>query len=748
MSFLNFVPVFVLCLSAVSGAVHAAISEDPATPVDWVNTYIGTGGSSDGPEYGGTMPLVTTPFGMTNWTAQTRQNRISVSSYAYEDGTISGFIGTHQPAVWMGDYGYVTLMPETGAIQPTVEYRRQPFSHRDETSTPYYYSVKMGQDPAHRILAEITATDHCGYLRFTFPAGAKGSVLVEATRAGTTGFVAVDAAKREITGYNPDRMDSYLSELKLPNFKGYFVIRFRQAFRAQGVYQGVLPVPDKSAVTGDAVGAYAQFDTAADPVVEAQVGTSFISIDQARANLDAELPAWNFAAARDALKKSWNEKLGIATIEGAGEDERHIFYTGLYHALLYPKLFSEHGRYYSAFDDKIHEGVSYTAFSIWDTFRAENSLLTLFAPERIDGMISALLQDFQEGGWMPKWPNPSYTNIMIGTHADSLVAEAIAKGFKGFDYRLAYAALYKDAMTPPDGDTTRPWLDREPGVPYEARAGLTYAKQLGYIPADKVSESASSTLEESYDDFAVAQVAKAIGNQRDYKFFLQRSRSYKNLFNAARGFMQARNADGSWADPEKGWTEGDQWVYLFAPLHDIAGVMALLGGEERFNAQLDAHFAGGHNRHDNEPSHHYGYLYDFGGQPWKTQAKVRQLAREAYANSTTGILGNEDCGQMSAWYVFTALGFYPLNPASAQYVIGSPLFKAVHLSLPNGNRFDISAPNNGPENVYIQSVKLNGKSLDIPVITYAQIEAGGKLEFVMGRQPSKWAANWRQEKAL
>jgi predicted alpha-1,2-mannosidase len=743
MSFLNFAPVFVLCLSAASGAVHAATSQDRMTPVDWVNTYIGTGGSSDGPEYGGTMPLVTTPFGMTNWTAQTRQNRISVSSYAYEDGMISGFIGTHQPAVWMGDYGYVTLMPETGAIQPTVEYRRQPFTHQDETSTPYYYAVKMGGDPAHRILAEMTATDHCGYLRFTFPAGAKGSVLVEATRAGTTGFVAVDEAKREITGYNPDRMDSYLSELKLPNFKGYFVVRFRQAFRAQGVYQGVLPVPNKSAVTGDAVSAYAQFDTAVDPVVEAQVGTSFISIDQARVNLDTELPAWDFAATRDALKKSWNAKLGIATIEGASDDERYIFFTGLYHALLYPKLFSEHGRYYSAFDDKIHEGVSYTAFSIWDTFRAENSLLTLFAPERIDGMISALLQDFQEGGWMPKWPNPSYTNIMIGTHADSLVAEAIVKGFKGFDYRLAYAALYKDAMTPPDGDTTRRWLDREPGVPYEARAGLAYAKQLGYIPADKVSESASSTLEESYDDFAVAQVAKAIGNQRDYTFFLQRSRNYKNLFNAARGFMQARNADGSWADPEAGWTEGDQWVYLFAPLHDIAGVMALVGGEERFNAQLDAHFTGGHNRHDNEPSHHYGYLYDFGGQPWKTQAKVRQLAREAYANNTTGILGNEDCGQMSAWYVFTALGFYPLNPASAQYMIGSPLFKAVHLSLPNGNHFDISAPNNGPENVYIQSVKLNGKSLDIPVITYSQIEAGGKLEFVMGRQPSKWAANWR-----
>ena len=364
MSFLNFAPVFVLCLTAASGAVHAATSRGRMTPVDWVNTYIGTGGSSDGPEYGGTMPLVTTPFGMTNWTAQTRQNRISVSSYAYEDGMISGFIGTHQPAVWMGDYGYVTLMPETGAIQPTVEYRRQPFTHKDEISTPYYYAVKMGREPAHRILAEMTATDHCGYLRFTFPAGAKGSVLVEATRAGTTGFVAVDEAKREITGYNPDRMDSYLSELKLPNFKGYFVVRFRQAFRAQGVYQGVLPVPNKSAVTGDAVSAYAQFDTAADPVVEAQVGTSFISIDQARANLNAELPAWDFAATRDALKKGWNAKLGIATIEGASDDERYIFYTGIYHALLYPKLFSEHGRYYSAFDDKIHEGTSYTAFSI------------------------------------------------------------------------------------------------------------------------------------------------------------------------------------------------------------------------------------------------------------------------------------------------------------------------------------------------------------------------------------------------
>jgi predicted alpha-1,2-mannosidase len=477
------------------------------------------------------------------------------------------------------------------------------------------------------------------------------------------------------------------------------------------------------------------------------VGTSFISIEQARANLDAELPTWDFESKRDELKRQWNAKLSIAAIERATDDERHIFYTGLYHALLYPKLFSENGRYYSAFDDQVHNGESYTAFSIWDTFRAQNSLLTLFAPERIDGMITALLQNYKEGGWLPKWPNPSYTNIMIGTHADSLIAEAIAKGFKGFDYKLAYEAVYKDANTPPEGDTTRQWLDREPGVPYEARAGLTYAKKLGYIPADKVSESASSTLEESYDDYAVAQVAKAVGNAADYELFMRRSRNYRNLFNPARGFMQARNSDGSWASPDAGWTEGDQWVYLFAPLHDIAGVIELLGGTDAFNAQLDRHFAGNHNQHDNEPSHHYGYLYDFGGQPWKTQARVRQIARDAYSNSPNGVLGNEDCGQMSAWYIFTALGFYPVNPASAQYMIGSPMFARATLHLPNGKHFEISAAGNSPDHPYIQSARLNGRPLSRPVLTYAQIQAGGSLEFVMGPTPSGWAKDWRPQRA-
>ncbi len=721
---------------------RTAVAGTPArTPVDWVNPYIGTRG--EGSSYGGMMPLVTAPFGMTNWTAQTRQNSISVNSYEYDDTTISGFIGTHQPAIWMGDFGYVTLMPEIGGARAAPDARKLGFSHADEVATPYYYSVKLRSSSGEQILAEMTATDHCGFLRFTFPPGSDAGVYVEATRPNVHGHVVVDMARHEISGSNPDRMDAALGPLTLPHFKGYFVVRFRNAFREANALNGPTSLPGQLESDSMNAGAYAAFDTRSIHVVDVQVGTSFISPEQARANLDAELPNWDFDAVKAALKKSWNAKLGIVSIDGASDDQRHIVYTGLYHALLYPRSMSEHGRYYSAFDDQVHNGISYTAFSIWDTFRAENSLLTLIAPERIDGMVQALLQDYQQGGWMPKWPNPSYTNIMIGTHADSLVAEAIDKGFHGFDYNLAYRAAYKDVTTPPDGDTTRHWYDREPHTPYEARAGLSYLKRLGFIPADKVSESASSLLEETYDDYAVARIAKAVGKMKDYALFLDRSRAYRHIFNPATGFMQARNTDGSWASPDTGWTEGDKWVYLFAPLHDIPGVMKLLGGEAPFNARLDAHFAGRHNHHDNEPSHHYAYLYDYGGQPWKTQAQVRHIADTAYSNTPSGILGNEDCGQMSAWYLFSAMGFYPVNPASAQYMIGSPLFGRFTLNLPNGHRFTISAKNNSVTNVYIQSAMLNGKALDAPFINYRQIVAGGELDFVMGSAPSKWAADWR-----
>jgi len=722
----------------------AALFAADRDPVTYVNPLIGTRKSSIG--YGGTMPFVSPPFAMTNWTPQTRQNKISVTSYEYDDPSISGFIGTHQPAIWMGDYGYITLMPEVGALRTTPETRRLAFSHGDETASPDYYAVSLRTEEGTSIRAEMTATERCGFLRFRFPATGAARVLVEVSRPGVPGFAAVDRATGEITGYNPHRMDAHLGPFRLPNFKGYFVVQFREAPRNTGTY---------GMEHGDAStsrGAFAEFPPG--KLVEVRVGTSFLSIDQARTNLRREIPDWDFDEVRSKLHSAWAEKLGRLEVDGATDREKTRLYTALYHALLYPRVFSEYGRYYSAFDDRVHTGESYTAFSIWDTFRAENSLLTLFAPERIDGMITALLQNFQEGGWMPKWPNPSYTNIMIGTHADSLVAEAIRKGFHGFDRELAWKAVYKDAMVPPDGDTSRRWLDREEGTPYEARGGLTYYKRLGYIPTDKTDEAASRTLEDSYDDWCVAQIAKALGRDDDYRFFLHRSLNDRNLFNPALRLMNGKTSDGRWAPiggsrdtpgnrSVSGWTEGDAWVYTWSPLHDQAGLIQLMGGRDSYAAKLDAHFSGGHNVHSNEPSHHYGYLYDFAGQPWKTQAKVREIAAAEYGYDAGGLDGDDDCGQMSAWLLFTAMGFYPVNPASGEYMIGSPMYSRMSIRLQSGKTFRVIAENVSAGNLYVQSATLDGKPLNDPLITWEQIQSGATLRFRMGAKPSRWGSGWQ-----
>lgn len=711
-----------------------------ADPVQWVNTYIGTT-----LEHGGTMPLVTTPFGMTNWTPQTRAMQRPGTSYNFSDDTIIGFIGTHQPANWMGDYGYVTLMPETGPVRTSPEKRMLHFSHADEITRPDYYSVIMRADDGLSVKTEMTATDHCALMRIAFPAGKAASILVEATRKGVRGMATVDPDHYEISGHNPDRMDSRFGPFSLPNFKGYFAVQFRQSFSNFGTFNVDGVKNERTQVVGENAGAYATFPGKDGQLVELRVGTSFISIEQARENLKKEIPNWDFELIRLRLRAQWNRSLGSFEIDGATADEGKIFYTALYHALLYPKLFSEHGRYYSAFDDHVHNGVSYTAFSIWDTFRAENSLLTLIAPRRIGPMVNALLQDYKEGGWMPKWPNPSYTNIMIATHADSLVAEAIAKGVHGFNYDLAYQAVYKDAMVPPDEDTQRRWLDEEPHTPYEARGGLTYEKQLGYIPANKTSESASSTIEDSYDDWCAAQIARRMGKRKDYRYFLQRSLNYKNLFNPSTGLMQAKNSNGSWAPVSEGWTEGDSWDYTWAALHDVGGTIELMGGAKAFNQKLDEYFNGGHDKHDNEPSHHYPFLYDFSGEPWKSQSHVRDLAATQYKNAPDGLAGDDDCGQMSAWYIFAALGFYPVNPASSIYMTGSPLFHRISLHLATGKVFNVIAVHNSAANIYIQSAKLNGRPITVPFIRYEDIVRGGTLEFVMGPAPSSWATDWRPE---
>ena len=705
--------------------------------VGLVDPFIGTTGAS-GTEYGGMIPSTAPPFGMTRWSPMTRDNDVSRTPYHLDDPKITGFIGTHQPAIWMGDSGYVVGMPGVGAVKTAAADRGLAFTHADETASPELYTVNMQAGAGQTLRTEMTATSRVGFLRMTYPQGADSNFVLQATRSGITGQVHVDPAAREITGYNPDRQDSDLGPFKAPNFKGYFVARFDTPFAGYGTATGATQYEGQADRTDSNLSAYVRFPSGTQ-TVQVRIATSFISVDQARANLAAEVPDdQTFQQTVDKTRAQWSDKLDRVRLKGATPDQSAVFYTAMYHALQYPSEMSEHGRYYSAYDDKVHSGVSYTGYSTWDTYRAENAFLTLFAPERINGMVTSMLQDYQQGGWLPMWKNLTETNIMVGTNADSLIAEDMAKGFTGFDTKLAYQAVYKDAMTPPDRDTELDFHDREQGTPVEARAGLTTYKQNGWVAADHTSEAGSRTLDYAYEDWAVAQVAKKLGKTADAKLFLERSNNYKNLFNTSTGFMQARNLDGSWANG--GWSEGDQWVYTLDVLHDIPGLINLKGGDAKFASWLDSYFADGHNNHTNEPSHQAAYLYDYAGQPWKTQEQVRRIADANYADTPDGLSGNEDCGQMSAWYVLSSLGVYPVNPASGQYEVGSPFFDQAVLHLPASHRpLVISAPGAAAK-PYVQSLSLNGRKITEPTLSQADLVRGGQLKFTMNSAPQAWAA--------
>ncbi|MEP6920151.1 MAG: GH92 family glycosyl hydrolase [bacterium] len=717
-----------------------ALAQDPLADV---NPMIGTTGPTEN-DYGGMIPGVAAPFGMTHWTAMTRENKISVCPYNYKDSTIQGFLGTHQPAIWMGDYGQFSLMPLSGELNTA---RKLPFRHADEISTPYYYAVKLN-DAGQSISAELTATTRAGFLKFTFPASKASHIVITASRSEQfRGSIQIDPQSNEVRGYNPDRQSSELGP-QLPNFKGYFVIQFSKHFSAFGTWENNDIHKGSTEESGHRMGGYASFATTQGEEIKVRIGTSFISLDQARDNLRREIPDWDFDRVKNESRATWTEALNRIQIQGGSKAERVNFYTAMYHALLFPRTLSEYGRYYSAFDDRVHNGVSYNDYSLWDTFRAEHPLLVLIQPERVPDMITSLLQMYDEGGWMPKWPNPTYTNIMIGTHADSVIADAHVKGIRGFDLNKAYAATYKDAMTPPDGDARNRWLDRAPWTAFEGRGGLTWYKSLGYLPQDRTDESVSRTLEFAYDDFCVAQIAKAVGKHDDYEMLMKRSRNYKNLYDPSLSFMRPKKADGSWdeaswASPDErkpGFTEGSPWTYLFCEMQDIPGMITLMGGPEKFAAKLDQNFAGGHYRHGNEPGHHYTYLYNYVGQPWKTQEQVRAALIANYHNGPDGLNGNDDCGQMSAWYIFSALGFYPVTPGSPMYAIGTPLFTKATIMLQGPytkGPFTVIARNQSVRNIYIQSATLNGKPLNEPFINHTDIANGSTLVFVMGPRPNK-----------
>ena len=721
--------------------------------VDKVDVIIGTTGPAGRANYGGVCPWVTPPFGMTHWTSMTQENMIRALPYRHEQKTLIGFMGTHQPTVWMADYGFITLMPQTGAPKTRPGERGLPIEPGSEKATPYYYSVRTGG-----ILTEMTASASCSMFKFTYPeneaAQAQANLFIEISRlAGSEGWLKVSDDRTEITGYNTGRHNIYAGKPmgpELKNFKGYYVIQFEKPFGAATAWtdaaDGKTGAPrlaaGKGETRGERAGLIVTLPAATNPAsaVKVRIGSSFISIEQARENLRREIPDWDFDALAQRTKQAWNDALSRVVVEGGSDDRQVMFYTSLYHTMIFPRTFDEYGRYYSAFDEKIHEGRSYNDYSLWDTFRALHPLLTLVAPEHVSPMVQSLVQMYEEGGWMPKWPNPTYTNIMIGTPADSVVADAYVKGFRGFDAKKAYEAIYKNAMTPPDGDTEKRWGDRAAWTSYEARAGLTYYKTLGYVPSDKTGASVSCTLEYAYEDFCVAQMARALGKQDDYEFFMRRSKNYRNLYNPKTGFMQPRLSTGEFFDegPKKhsAFTEGDAWTYLFCVMQDVPGLIELMGRDE-FIKKLDENFSGGHFAFDNEPENHYPYLYAWVGQPEKTQRIVTDMLENYFKTTPDGMKGNDDCGQMSALYVFTALGFYPVAPASGEYLIGRPFFPkaTINITFPEKRTFTILAHNLSPANIYVKSMKLNGKPLASPFLKHADIVAGGVLEFEMGDRP-------------
>jgi predicted alpha-1,2-mannosidase len=744
------------CLFLAQAALLAAPAVEP---VDKVNVLIGTTGPKI--NYGGVCPWVTPPYGMTHWTPMTQENDISRLPYRSEQRTIIGFMGTHQPTVWMGDYGFITLMPETGKRLVRSKERGLPIVPGSESARPYSYSVDLEATNQGRIHVEMSASARCALFRFTYPEAAESHLFFEMSRLrGYEGWAKFSSDRREILGYNSGRNNIFRGRHmgpELKKFKGYYVIQFDQPIASCATWEDVarvpgaapavsdLPAPGEAQIhdgqdeiRGARVGACVTFSAKHARPLKVRIGSSFISLDQARENLRKEIPDWDFDQLANRTKQAWNQYLNRIEVEGGTPDEQTVFYTAMYHSLLFPRAFDEHGRYYSAFDENIHQGVSFNDYSMWDTFRALHPLLTLLAPEQVSPMIRSLLQMYDEGGWIPKWPNPTYSNIMIGTPADSIIADAYVKGFRDYDLEKAYAAIYKDAMTPPDGDEKKRWADRAEWTSYEARAGLTYYKSLGYVPADKTAQAVSCTLEYAYEDYCVAQVARGLGKESDYQFFMKRSQNYRNVFNPATGFMQTRLADGSFfpGDPRKygAFTEGSPWTYLFCVMQDVPGLINLMG-RDAFISKLDENFSGGHFAYDNEPENHYIYLYDWVDQPGKAQKLLTETIRNNYRNTRDGITGNDDCGQMSAWYIFTALGFYPVAPASGSYALGRPFFPkmTVHLRFPSEHSFTVLARNLTPENNHVKSVKLDGRVLSSPFLKHTDLLQGKVLEFDMGR---------------
>ena len=701
-----------------------------ANPAAEVNPLIGTAGE------GQTYPSTGVPFGMTQWTPQTRDGEAKcVAPYYYADTKIQGFRGSHfLSGSCTQDYGSVTLMPGTGKMKTSSNERASTFQHAREKALPYRYDVVLDDSG---VAVSLTGASHTGFLEFRFPAAQEAWIVLQVNSRKGEGEVHIDPAKREIYGNNPAHR-LYAGVGQPAGFSGYFVARFDHAFQTSGQWDGP--------------GAWVGFPSATGEVVRVKVGTSFTSVEEARKNLEAEIPGWDFNATATAAERIWNETLSRIDIGAAPEARRRVFYTALYHAYLTPRAFSDVSGTYPRFAGSYQTEVAkdfvyYCDFSLWDTYRSLHPLLTIIDPAHTSDMVRSLMTKAQQGGWLPMYPAwNNYTQEMIGDHAIVTIVDAYMKGTRGFDVEEAYRLMRRNA-------TESPATFEEYAGGRGRRALISYMK-YGFVPLeDPVAEAfhkgeqVSRTLEYAFDDFVLAQLAERLGKKEDAAMFRKRAQWYRNVIDPETGFARGRHADGTWDspfDPAGNYryiTEGLPFQYTFFVPQDVEGLIQVTGGREKFNAKLDALFAGKHYNHGNEPSHHIAYLYDWSGEPWKTQEHVRRVMDEEYLDQPAGIAGNDDCGQMSAWYVMSALGFYPVAPGTTNYQIGTPLFDSATIHLSGGKTFRIRAAGALSGKLYIQSAKLNGKPITRTFLRHEEIAAGGELVFTMGTAPNKtWGA--------
>jgi predicted alpha-1,2-mannosidase len=749
-SIVNLLTITVLLwIPFIQGCKNAEKEKADFDPVELVNPLMGTD-SEYKLSHGNTYPAIALPWGLNFWTPQTRPMG-NGWAYTYNDSKIMGIKQTHQPSPWINDYAAFSMMAETGRIRLKEEDRASWFSHKAEVVKPYYYSVYLAD---YDVKAEVTPTERAAIFRFTFPESDSSFILLDAFNEGS--MVKIIPGERKIIGYCRNNHGGVPS-----NFHNYFVAVFDREFSSAQTWHGDTLNVNNLIEECNHAGAIIGFRTRKGDIVNVRVASSFISPEQAELTLKRETEGKSFDQVKSEGKGTWNRQLGRIEVEGGTLDQQRTFYSCLYRMLLFPRGFYEINIdnkvvHYSPYSGEVVPGYMFTDNGFWDTFRALFPITTLMYPDMNSKILEGLVNTYKESGWLPEWASPGHRDCMIGSNSASIITDSYLKGIRGYDIDTLYQAILKNS------DSTGP-------LSSVGRLGVKYYNTLGYIPYDVgINENVARTLEYAYADFCISRLSVELKRpQAETDLFSKRAMNYKNVFDPGRKLMRGRNADGTFQSPFSpfkwgdAFTEGNSWHYTWSVFQDIAGLEDLMGGKEKFVAKLDSVFTVpplfdysyygvviheiremqimnmGNYAHGNQPIQHMIYLYNYAGEPWKAQYHVREVLDKLYNYTPDGYCGDEDNGQTSAWYVFSALGFYPVTPGTNQYVFGSPLFKKATLNFENGKRMIIDAPGNSRENIYVQSVTLNGNNLDRNYIKHGELQKGGRLVFRMGPQPDK-----------